>query len=68
MCNISKGVREDGLAEGMEKGCIQERIEAIRNLMRNMKLTSEQAMEALSVPKSEYSKYEDMLKEYMPRV
>jgi hypothetical protein len=63
MCNISKGIREDGRAEGRAEGRVEERVEAIRNLMRNMKLTSEQAMEALSVPKSEYSKYEDMLKE-----
>lgn len=60
MCNLSKGIKEEGRAEGL--------IEAIRNLMKNMQLTSEQAMAALSVPETEYSKYEKMLKESMPRV
>ena len=33
----------------------------IKNLMKNMKLTAEQAMEALGIDKSEYNKYMTML-------
>ena len=33
----------------------------IKNLMKNMKLTAEQAMEALGIDKSEFSKYMTML-------
>ena len=57
--------REKGLEEGLEKGREEGRekttIFNIRNLMKNMKLTAEQAMEALGIDKSEYSKYMTML-------
>ena len=57
--------REEGLEEGLEKGREEGRekttIFNIRNLMKNMKLTAEQAMEALGIDKSEFSKYMTML-------
>ena len=37
-------------------------LNAIRNLMETLKLTAEQAMEALKVPKEEKVKYAGMLK------
>ena len=37
-------------------------LNAIRNLMETLKLTAEQAMEALKVPKKEKVKYVGMLK------
>ena len=49
--------REEGLEEGREKTTILN----IKNLMKNMKLTAEQAMEALGIDKSEFSKYMTML-------
>ena len=58
MCNLSKGVEERGIAIGMETGTLN----AIRNLMETLKLTAEQAMEALKVPKEEKVKYAGMLK------
>ncbi len=58
MCNLSEGVWE----RGMEKGKENTILEIIRNLMDTMKLTAEQAMAALKVPKAEQSKYFDMLK------
>ena len=45
------------LEEGREKTTILN----IKNLMKNMKLTAEQAMEALGIDKSEFSKYMTML-------
>jgi len=49
--------REAGREEGREEGTILN----IKNLMKNMKLTAEQAMEALGIDKSEFSKYMTML-------
>ena len=66
MCNLSKGVEERGIAIGLERG-LERGIEittlnAIQNLMETLKLTAEQAMEALKVPKEEKAKYVGMLK------
>ena len=47
--------------EGREEGCEETTILNIKNLMKNMKLTAEQAMEALGIDKSEFSKYMTML-------
>lgn len=55
MCNISKGVLE----QGMEKG----KLEAIRNLMDSLKLTAAQAMDALKIPEADRPKYLELLKQ-----
>ena len=59
MCNLSKGVEERGIAFGVETTTLN----AIRNLMETLKLTAEQAMEALKVPETEKIKYRGLLKE-----
>ena len=43
--------------EGREEGVDQSRIESIKSLMKTLKLTAQQAMEALSIPLSEQSRY-----------
>lgn len=58
MCNLSKGVEERGIAIGVETTTLN----AIRNLMETLKLTAEQAMEALKVPEREKNKYRGLLK------
>ncbi len=66
MCNLSKGVEERGIArgleQGLERGLETGTLNAIRNLMETMKLTAEQAMEALKVLEAEKAKYVGMLK------
>ena len=70
MCNLSKGVEErgiarglaQGLAQGLERGMETGTLNAIRNLMETLKLTAEQAMEALKVPEEDKVKYVGMLK------
>ena len=62
MCNLSKGVDERGIAIGLDRGIESTTLNAIRNLMETLKLTAEQAMEALKVPKEEKVKYAGMLK------
>ena len=74
MCNLSKGVEEQGIQKGIEQG-IQKGIEqgieqgiekgillSIRNLMETMGWSGEQAMEVLKIPEEEKSKYLDELK------
>lgn len=59
VCNLSKGVEEKGIAIGIEQGTLQ----AIKNLMDTLKLTTEQAMAALKVPENEWLKYVGKLNE-----
>lgn len=59
VCNLSKGVEEKGIAIGIEQGTLQ----AIKNLMDTLKLTTEQAMAALKVPENEWLKYAGKLNE-----
>ena len=54
-------IRAEGKAEGREEGREENMINSITQLMRNLKWTSDQAMEALGIPKSDYKKYADKL-------
>ena len=53
--------REEGRVEGREEGRVegidQSRIEGIKSLMKTLKMTAQEAMEALSIPLSEQSRY-----------
>ena len=53
--------RAEGHAEGFAEGVEEDSIIHIRNIMSNLKLTAEQAMEALGIAKSDYNKYINML-------
>ena len=57
MCEIMEELRDEAMAEGMEKGQLM----SIRNLMSSLSLTAEKAMEALKIPKEDWSKYMSML-------
>ena len=50
-------IREDARAEGLAEGRKEGQIEGVRNLMKNMQLTAEQAMEALGIPAEEREMY-----------
>ena len=56
-----KVLLEDGEAIGLEKGVEIGTVRAIENLMETLKLTIEQAMEALKIPENEREKYRDRL-------
>ena len=62
MCNLNKGMEERTIARGIERGIEAATLNAIRKLMETLKLTAEQAMEALKVPEEEKVKYTGMLK------
>lgn len=46
-----------GRVEGREEGRAEERLNSIRHLMTNLKWSAKQAMDALSIPESEQTKY-----------
>ncbi len=58
MCNLSKGVEENGIQKGIKEGILS----SIRNLMESMEWSAEQAMLALKVPETERPLYVDLLK------
>lgn len=61
VCNLSKGVEEKGIAIGIERGIEQGILKSIENLMETLKLSAEQAMEALKVPEADKPKYASKL-------
>ena len=63
MCNLSKGVMEEGMAKGMAKGMTNGILFSIKNLMETLGMTIEQAMAALKVPEDEKKKYMDLLEQ-----
>lgn len=61
MCNLSKGVIEKGVAQGMAQGMAQGILASLRNLVKNMGVSVEQAMSVLEIPETERQKYMDLL-------
>lgn len=59
MCNLSDGVEEMGIKKGIE----QNTIASIKSLIETLKLTAEEAMNALKVPDGDREKYFSMLKQ-----
>ena len=59
MCNLSKGVREKGRAEGVAENTLT----SIKNLMETLGLSLEAAMAALKVPEVDRPRYAKQLNE-----
>lgn len=57
MCEAVENYAEQYAAGKYDSGKSEGKIEAIRALMKNLKLSAEQAMESIGIPKSEYNKY-----------
>lgn len=53
----AKSIKNEGIKEGMKEGKMEERIISIRELMKNLHLTAEQAMSALGIPEAEHAEY-----------
>ena len=53
MCEVLDRVEAKGEAKGIDKA----RLESIKNLMKNVGRTIQQAMDALGIPKSDQSRY-----------
>ena len=65
MCRAFEEVREEaraqGIKQGIEQGSELERAKSIRLIMDSFKVTAEQAMDVLKIPKTEHPKYLAML-------
>jgi hypothetical protein len=61
MCNLSKGVKDEGIKIGMKRGLERGREErtivSIKNLMETLKLSMQQAMDALKIPEADRAYY-----------
>ena len=61
MCEALRELMQDEIEEEIARGKDDTIIGNIKQLMKNMKLTAEQAMKALGIPKKEWAKYSAML-------
>lgn len=61
VCNLSKGVWNEGMQKGIEKGIEKGILSAIQNLMESMEWSAEQAMDALKIPASDKPAYRSKL-------
>ena len=52
---------QEGMEEGLERGMEQATVKNLENLMRQMDLSPQQAMEALRIPPTERKKYQHLL-------
>ena len=57
---IAKG-RQVGRLEGRQEGRQEEQISSIRNLMDTLKLTAQQAMDALKISETDQQRYLSLL-------
>ena len=57
MCKIMDEIRQAGFEHGMER----DRLESLRTIMQTMKLSEEEAMNALLIPLEKRAKYKALL-------
>ena len=62
MCNLGMAVELKGFDKGFDQGVEKSILQSIKNLMETMKLTAQQAMDALKVPKEDQERYMEKLK------
>lgn len=53
MCKAWDDHKKSGIKEGRREGVLENRVESIRNLMKNLSLTIEEAMDVLEIPKND---------------
>lgn len=69
MCNVSEQIEERGIEKGLEKGLEKGRAEglergraeSIKNLMKSMGISADEAMKALLIPENEREYYYKIL-------
>ena len=61
MCDVLERVERKGIEKGIEKGRESAQLSSIRSLMETLKLSSQQAMDALKIPPADRDKYAAML-------
>ena len=61
LCNLGLAVEAMGYDRGIVTGTEKTKIDDIKSLMKTLKLTAEQAMDALEIPDEDQKKYKDKL-------
>ena len=62
MCNLSEGVYDNGVSDGISQGISLERGASLRNLMKNTGWPLEKAMPMLNIPSEEEARYKKIMK------
>ncbi len=57
MCKIMDEIRQEGINRGMER----DRLESLRTIMQTMRLSEDEAMNALLIPPEKRAKYKELL-------
>ena len=52
---------ERGMKKGREEGVVRGKLFSIKSMMKNLKISAEQAMEILEIPRSDFAKYMPLL-------
>ena len=67
MCKIMDEIWQEGMAQGMERGMAQgmerDRLESLRTIMQTMRLSEDEAMNALLIPLEKRAKYKALLEQ-----
>lgn len=61
MCRISEEIYNEGMLAGIEQGARDKLLENVRSMVKNLRITAQQALDALDVPKSEQARYLTLL-------
>jgi hypothetical protein len=61
VCNLSAGIREDGVRDGIEKGAELKDLEYLRKFMQKFKISFEQAAEMMELSESDKEKYSKII-------
>ena len=65
MCNLSEGVYDSGVLDGISQGILQERESSLRNLMENTGWSLKKAMQILGISSEEGARYEKYCKKHV---
>jgi hypothetical protein len=61
MCNLSAGIREDALKQGVEQGAELKDLEYLRKFMKKFKISFEEAAEMMELSDSDKEKYSKII-------
>ena len=63
MCKIMDEIWQEGMERGMERGAENKLLESLRTIMQTMRLSEDEAMNALLIPLEKRAKYKALLEQ-----
>ena len=63
MCKIMDEIWQEGMERGMAQGMERDRLESLRTIMQTMRLSEDEAMNALLIPLEKRAKYKALLEQ-----